>query len=46
MYDGKINVINNALGMHSIVSRVQGGKLKSKNEIQLQVYLKICLKSF
>ena len=23
MYDGKINVINNALGMHSIVSRVQ-----------------------
>ena len=33
MYDGKINVINNALGMHSIVSRVQGGKLKSKNEI-------------
>ena len=35
MYDGKINVINNALGMHSIVSRVQGGKLKSKNEIRV-----------
>ncbi|WP_368031052.1 YgjP-like metallopeptidase domain-containing protein [Arcobacter sp. s6] len=35
MYDGKINVINNALGMHSIVSRVQGGKLKAKNEIRV-----------
>ena len=35
MYDGKINVINNALCMHSIVSRVQGGKLKSKNEIRV-----------
>ena len=35
MYDGKINVINNALGMHTIVSRVQGGKLKSKNEIRV-----------
>ena len=35
MYDGKIKVINNALGMHSIVSRVQGGKLKSKNEIRV-----------
>ena len=35
MYDGKINVINNALGMHSIVSRVQGSKLKSKNEIRV-----------
>ncbi|MFY4821055.1 metal-dependent hydrolase, partial [Aliarcobacter butzleri] len=32
LYDGKINVINNALGMHTFVSRVQGGKLKSKNE--------------
>ena len=35
MFDGKINVINNALGMHSIVSRVQGAKLKSKNEIRV-----------
>lgn len=35
IFDGKINVINNALGMHSIVSRVQGGKLKSKNEIKV-----------
>lgn len=34
-YDGKISVINNALGMHSFVSRVQGAKLKSKHEIRV-----------
>jgi len=35
IYDGKINVINNALGTHTFVSRVQGGKLKAKNEIRI-----------
>ena len=30
-----INVIHNALGTHHIVSRVQGAKLKSKNEIRI-----------
>jgi predicted metal-dependent hydrolase len=35
MYDGKINVISNALGMHTVISRVQGNKLKSKNEIRV-----------
>ncbi|MFT5720897.1 MAG: putative metal-dependent hydrolase [Motiliproteus sp.] len=35
VYDPKIHVINNALGLHSYVSRVQGGKLKSKNEIRI-----------
>ena len=35
VYDNKIHVINNALGLHSTVSRVQGGKLKSKNEIRI-----------
>lgn len=35
LYDGKINVIHNALGTHHIVSRVQGAKLKSKNEIRI-----------
>lgn len=35
VYDGKINVINDALGLHSFISRVQGGKLKSKNEIKI-----------
>lgn len=35
IYDGKINIINDALGLHTIISRVQGGKLKSKNEIRV-----------
>lgn len=34
-YDCKISVINQALGMHSFVSRVQGTKLKSKHEIRI-----------
>jgi UTP pyrophosphatase len=34
-YDCKISVINNALGMHSFVSRVQGANLKSKHEIRV-----------
>ncbi len=35
LYDGKINVIHNALGTHRFVSRVQGTKLKAKNEIRI-----------
>lgn len=35
LYDAKINVIHNALGTHHIISRVQGSKLKSKNEIRI-----------
>jgi predicted metal-dependent hydrolase len=35
VYDGKINVIHNALGTHHYVSRVQGAKLKAKNEIRV-----------
>ena len=35
IYDSKLHVIHNALGLHSYVSRVQGGKLKSKNEIRI-----------
>ena len=34
-YDDKIHVIKNALGLHTYVSRVQGSKLKSKNEIRI-----------
>ncbi len=40
LYDGKINVINNALGIHTFVSRVQGGKLKAKNEIRVGTVFK------
>ncbi len=34
-YDGKINIIHNALGTHHYISRVQGSKLKAKNEIKI-----------
>ncbi len=35
VYDDKIDVLHQALGLHSFVSRVQGGKLKAKNEIRI-----------
>lgn len=35
VYDDKIHVIKNALGTHHYVSRIQGGKLKAKNEIHV-----------
>lgn len=34
-YDGKIHVIQHALGTHTFISRVQGGKLKAKHEIRI-----------
>jgi len=35
IYDDKIHVVNHALGLHTFVSRVQGGKLKAKKEIRI-----------
>ncbi|HEO98143.1 MAG: M48 family metallopeptidase [Campylobacterales bacterium] len=35
LYDTKIRDINKALGTHTFVSRVQGGKLKAKHEIRI-----------
>lgn len=34
-YDDKIHIVNNALGLHTYVSRVHGNKLKSKNELRI-----------
>jgi predicted metal-dependent hydrolase len=34
-YDNKLKVISHALGTHTAVSRVQGGKLKAKREIRV-----------
>lgn len=34
-FDGKLHVIQNALGTHTSISRVQGTKLKSKREIRV-----------
>ncbi|DAB35376.1 MAG TPA: metal-dependent hydrolase [Sulfurospirillum sp. UBA12182] len=39
-YDGKINDIKQALGTHTFVSRVQGGKLKAKNIIKVATLFK------
>jgi predicted metal-dependent hydrolase len=35
IFDKKIHVVNQALGLHTFVSRVQGGKLKNKNEMRI-----------
>jgi predicted metal-dependent hydrolase len=35
LFDNKLHVIRNALGTHTTVSRVQGGKLKAKREIRV-----------
>lgn len=35
IYDDKLDVLHQALGLHSFVSRVQGGKLKAKNEMRI-----------
>lgn len=40
VYDNKIHVLKNALGLHSYVPRVQGNKLKSKNEIRISSVFK------
>jgi len=45
-FDDKIHVINNALGLHSFVSRVQGGKLKRKNEIRIATVFKSAPEEF
>ena len=34
-YDSKLHVIAHALGTHTAISRVQGGKLKAKREIRI-----------
>ncbi len=39
-FDSKLHVIQNALGMHTSISRVQGAKLKSKREIRVAVVFK------
>lgn len=40
LYDGKINDVSKALGTHTFVSRVQGGKLKAKNIIKVATIFK------
>lgn len=40
LFDDKMHVLKNALGTHSYVSRVQGSKLKSKNELRVSSLFK------
>ena len=42
IYDDKIDVLHQALGLHTFVSRVQGNNLKSKNEIRIGSVFKKC----
>ncbi|MDD0838786.1 DUF45 domain-containing protein [Curvibacter sp. HBC61] len=35
LYDSKIHVVRHALGLHTLVSRVQGGRLKAQHEIRI-----------
>lgn len=39
-FDAQLHVIDNALGQHQFVSRVQGSKLKRKNAIKVSALLK------
>ena len=39
-FDSKLQVVQNALGTHTTVSRVQGSKLKSKREIRIAALFK------
>ncbi len=39
-FDSKLKVIQHALGTHTVVSRVQGNKLKSKREIRVATLFK------
>ena len=39
-FDSRINVIQRALGLHTAVSRVQGGRLKASREIRIAALFK------
>jgi predicted metal-dependent hydrolase len=40
VYDDKLDVLHQALGLHTFVSRVQGGNLKAKHEIRIGAVFK------
>jgi len=45
-FDSKLHVVKNALGTHTYVSRVQGSKLKSKNELRVSSIFKDAPEAF
>ena len=42
IYDDKLDVLHQALGLHTFISRVQGNNLKSKNEIRIGSVFRKC----
>ena len=46
LYDSKLDVLRNALGLHTAISRVQGGKLKAKKEIRVASLFKAAAPEF
>lgn len=46
IYDNKLHVVHNALGLHSYVGRNQGGKLKTKNELRVSSVFKKTSEAF
>ncbi len=40
VYDNKIHVINNALGLHTYINKVHGSKIKTRNEIRIAALFK------
>jgi UTP pyrophosphatase len=45
-YDAKLDVLRHALGLHTSISRVQGGKLKAKKEIRIASLFKSAAPEF
>jgi predicted metal-dependent hydrolase len=46
IYDSKLDVVQRALGLHTAISRVQGGKLKAKKEIRVAALFKAAAPEF
>lgn len=46
LYDSKLDVLRNALGLHTAISRVQGSKLKAKKEIRVASLFKAAAPEF
>jgi UTP pyrophosphatase len=40
MYDSKLHVVRNALGLHTTVARAQGAKLKARHEVRIASFFK------
>jgi predicted metal-dependent hydrolase len=46
LYDSKLDVVQRALGLHTAVSRVQGGRLTAKKEIRVAALFKTAAPEF